>query len=176
MSFKDWINSSYPNPVINGRWGLLHISMLVLSIAIILVLTLLFRKKSEKSRKIVLFVIIGIILFFELARRIINICKTTEFTLDHTLYILLPRPWCAISTWSFILLLFVKKQWLYNFTCFTSMLCALVFFAYPGVGFNNQYILFEKEGFFEKNCCYYNQSAEIASNFYLCYVFVSDYA
>ena len=33
MSFIDWINSSYPNPSVDGRWGWLHITVLVLAIA-----------------------------------------------------------------------------------------------------------------------------------------------
>lgn len=143
MTFKEWAYSSYPNPSIDGQWGFLHITTLIASIVIIVTLSILFRNKNEKQRKIVLYTIIGIILFFELARRCINFCKTSEFTLEHILYITLPRPWCAISTWSFILLLFVKKQWLYNFTSISSLLCAIIFFAYPSVGYNNRFILFE---------------------------------
>lgn len=141
MTFKEWAFSSYPNPTIDGRWGSLHIITLILSILIIILIAILFRNKSEKTRKIVFYSLVGVILFFEIARRTINFIKSGSNP-DY-LYIILPRPWCAISSWSLILTLFVRKQFLYNFSCFSSLLCAIIFFAYPSVGFNNQYILFE---------------------------------
>lgn len=144
MSFKEWIFSSYENPRIDGQWGWLHITTLVICIALIVGLSLLFRKKSVKARRIVLWVLVGLILLFEIARRIINFCKATgPFSAHDVLHILLPRPWCAISCWALIIATIFNKKFLYNFASITSLLCALIFFAYPGVGFNNKYILFE---------------------------------
>lgn len=143
MSFIDWITSSYPNPSIDGRWGWLHITVLILCIALIVAIALIFRKRSEKSRRIILCVLVGLILLFEIARRIINLCKTDDYSFHNLMYILLPRPWCAISCWSLIIAAIFNKRFLYNVSCYTSLLCSLVFFAYPGVGFNNVYILFE---------------------------------
>ena len=54
MTFKEWAYSSYPNPSIDGQWGLLHITTLIASIVIIMTLSILFRNKDEKQRKIVL--------------------------------------------------------------------------------------------------------------------------
>ena len=143
MSFKEWLFSSYPNPDINGQWGLPHIFVLALSIAIIVALALIFRKKDDKTRYIVICVLAGIILFFELARRTINIIKTDDYSLNNLLYIFLPRPWCAISCWSIIAATIFRKKFMFNFASFSSLLCAIIFFAYPGAGFNNKYILFE---------------------------------
>lgn len=143
MSFKEWITSSYPNPGIDGRWGWLHITVLILCVAIIVALALIFRNKSEKTRRIVILVLAGLILLFELTRRIVNLCVASEYTLNSVLYILLPRPWCAISCWCVIISAIFNKRFLYNVTSYTSLLCALVFFAYPSVGFNNKFILFE---------------------------------
>lgn len=143
MTFKDWIYSSYPNPAINGQWGLLHILTLVLCVVLIVAIALIFRNKSEKAKKIVLWVLVGFILLFELSRRIINFSKATDLTLNSTLYLLLPRPWCAIACWTLIFAAIVNKKWLYNFASYSALLCALIFFAYPSVGFNNKYILFE---------------------------------
>lgn len=75
MSFSDWIYSSYPNPGINGQWGLLHIIVLVLCIALIVAFALIFRKRSLRTRRIVIWVLVGLILFFEIARRVINLIK-----------------------------------------------------------------------------------------------------
>ena len=144
MSFSDWIYSSYPNPGINGQWGLLHIIVLVLCIALIVAFALIFRKRSLRTRRIVIWVLVGLILFFEIARRVINLIKLNGGgNFGDYLYCLLPRPWCAIACWSLIIATIFNKKFLYNFASMTALLCALIFFAYPGVGFNNQYILFE---------------------------------
>lgn len=143
MTFKEWLYSSYENPHINGQWGWLHITTLVLCIAIIVAIALLFKNKSQKSKRIVLFVIAGLILFFELARRVITLTQSSSYTFNQILWILLPRPWCAISCWLFMISTLVNKKSLYNLVSITGLLCTLIFFAYPGVGFNNQYILFE---------------------------------
>ena len=38
---------------------------------------------------------------------------------------------------------FVKKPFFYNFASLSALLCSIVFFVYPGVGYNNEYLLFE---------------------------------
>lgn len=143
MTFKDWILSSYPNPSIQNQWGLMHILTLVACIGIIVALALIFRKKDEKTRKIVLYILVGLILLFELSRRVINLYKTTDYTFHNILHILLPRPWCAISCWVLMISALVNKKFFYNFASFSALICAIIFFAYPGVGFNNKYMLFE---------------------------------
>ena len=120
MTFLEWLTSSYPNPDINGQWGIWHILVLVLSIATIVTLALIFRKRSDKTRNIVMWVLVGLILFFEIARRIINLCKNTDHSLDSYLYMLLPRPWCAIACWSLIIAAIFRKQYMFNFASFLS--------------------------------------------------------
>ena len=65
------------------------------------------------------------------------------FTKYNILWVLLPRPGCAISVWLIILSPFINKKWFYNFASMISILCSVIFFAYPGAGFLNKYILFE---------------------------------
>lgn len=143
MTFLNWLLSDYPNPKISGQWGIWHILVLVLSIATIVTLALVFRKRSDKTRNIVLWVLVGLILFFEITRRIINLVKTTEFTFNGVLHTLLPRPWCAIACWSIIIATIFRKQYMFNFASFSALLCAVIYFVYPGAGFNNKYFLFE---------------------------------
>lgn len=145
MSFRDWILSNRPsdNVAINGRWGWLHITTLVICIATIIILAIVFRKRSEKSKKIVLWVLVGLIFIFEISRRIINLIKTTNFTVGGVLGTLLPRPWCAIACWSLMISALVNKKFFYNFASITALLCALIYFAYPSAGFNDKYIVFE---------------------------------
>ncbi|MEG1752086.1 MAG: YwaF family protein [Clostridia bacterium] len=142
MTFKEWLTSSYPNPSLNGRWGLLHILTLLLCIAIIVIFAFAF-KKNNKAKKIIVWIMVGILLCFEITRRVINFTKTTEFTFFNILHNLLPRPMCAMMCWAIILCPIINKTSFYNFTSFGSILASGAFFAYPGVGFNNQFILFE---------------------------------
>lgn len=145
MTFKEWICSSYANPAApgDGVFGLLHIITLVLCAAMVVVSTILLRNKSEKAKRIFLFVLAMIILFFGIIRRIVGLC-TKELNFNTIMYILLPRPGCAISCFLVILAtIFNKKTW-YNFSSIVGLICAIIFFAYPGAGFTNKYILFEQ--------------------------------
>ena len=150
MSFKEWffgehdiINPGFENPSIAGQWKLPHILVLLACIATIVALALIFRKKSEKARRIVWWVLVGLIILFEVTRRVkntIRACVSGTTSLDDWLWIMLPRPWCAISCWSLIIAAIAKKKCLYNISSIMALLCAIIFFAYPGVGFNSLYI------------------------------------
>ena len=143
MTFYDWIFSIYPkNSGIKGAWGTLHIVTLVAIIGIIIGLSF-FRSKRLVFRRRTIILLAALILCFELARRIINLLRGNTLLLDDILYILLPRPWCAISCWLVIFSAVWDKKWLYNLASTSAIICALIFFAYPMVGFNNRYILFE---------------------------------
>ncbi len=145
MTFLDWLFSNRPEGLVlkSEPWGFLHIVVLFLSILMIILLTILLRKKSEKVKYIAIFIIAMLLLFFELARRIINISKGNVFDFHSALVTLLPRPWCAISCWMIIVSAFVKKKFLYNFASITALLNAIIFFAYPDAGFKN-HIAFEE--------------------------------
>ena len=144
MSFHNWIYSITPEGSdINGAWKLPHILTLVGCIITVIALAFLFRKKDKKMRTVVIRVLIGLILFFEIARRVINFIKGGHNTLNDVLYTLLPRPWCALSCWALILSMFVNKKFFYNFASASAFVCALIFFAYPEAGFTNKYITFE---------------------------------
>lgn len=146
MKFIDWLYSNYEAfgaIKIDGQWKLLHILTLVLCVGIIILLTFLFKNKNDKSKRIVIFCLTGLILFFEIVRRIINFSKTTDLTFNSVLSTLLPRPWCAISCWVLIISPIINKKFYYNFSSITALICAIIFFAYPGVGFNHSVILFE---------------------------------
>ena len=143
MSFSEWLLSSYPNPHVNGEWGLLHIITLILCVLFIVISSLLLKNKSQKAKRITIWVLVGILIFFELSRRIINLYKTEDYSFINILKILLPRPGCAISCWLVIIATIVNKKFLYNFASIISILCGFIFFCYPGAGFNNEYILYE---------------------------------
>lgn len=144
MTFKDWIyGTGFDNPTINGEWGPLHITTLIICIGLIVGISIFFKNKDEKTKRKVLLIIAGILFFFEITRRIVNITNPITFTKYNLLWVLLPRPGCAISVWLVMLSPVINKKWFYNFASIVSILCGIVFFAYPGAGFLNKYILFE---------------------------------
>ena len=59
------------------------------------------------------------------------------------LWIIMPKPWCAISCWALMFSVLIKKKFFYNYASLSALLCSVIFFSYPGVGFNNEYILFD---------------------------------
>ena len=145
MTFQKWIYSVYPeNSVIDGRWGTLHIITLVLCVVIIGLICCL-NKKSIKTKRNVILALASLILVFEVSRRVINLSRPDyDFSsITNLLGTLLPRPWCAISCWTVMLASVVKKTRLYNLASMCALLNALIFFAYPSVGFNHSVILFE---------------------------------
>ena len=143
MSFKEWLLGTYPNPAIDGRYGTLHIITLVVCIAVMIISSLLLKNKSMQCKRAVLVTYAAVILFFEIARRLVNLYKLEScdsFSLMHTL---LPRPGCAISCWLIIISAVVNKRAVYNVTAIIALLCGFAFFVHPGAGFNNEYMLFE---------------------------------
>lgn len=142
MSFKDWLFGGIEGSKV-VRWGLGHILTLVGCILAIVVIALLFKNKDKKVKKRVLNFLVLLILFFEIARRVVNLIKTTDYSFLNILKILLPRPWCAISCWVLIFSALIKKKFLYNFASISALLCAIIFFAWPGVGFKCPDFLFD---------------------------------
>lgn len=150
MTFHDWLFGGIENPAIKGQWGPLHIATLLICIALIVAFPLVTKrlKSVEKSRKIVIFTLAALILFFEIVRRIVQFILLSQsgasVNLAHQiLEIIIPRPWCAVSCWLLIASVIVRRPFFYNFASVSALLCSVIYFAYPGVGFNNQYILFD---------------------------------
>ena len=112
-------------------------------ICLIISVSIIFKNKNYKTKRLILLIIASILLFFEVIRRIVNITNPITFTKYNLLWVLLPRPGCAISVWLILLSPFINKKWFYNFASMISILTAVIFFAYPGAGFLHEYILFE---------------------------------
>lgn len=150
MTFSQWLFGNIENPVINGRWGLWHILTLVICVACIVSFHYIVKRAAnqEKAKAAILYTLAGLIAFFEVMIRFVYFMKLYYFRHPSmagtgVLWILIPKPWCAISCWLLIACVFVKKPFFYNFASLSGLLCAVIFFAYPGVGYNNEIILFE---------------------------------
>ena len=102
MTFRDWILSNYPEGSgIKGTWGTLHIITLLLVVGVIIGIAFL-RRKSERVRRGVIITIAALIFCFEITRRITWFINGSAYDFTSTMRTLLPRPWCAISCWFFI--------------------------------------------------------------------------
>ena len=149
MTIKEWFfeRGEFYNPPISGQWKLLHILTLLICITLIIIFNFITKKSKRKNmtKNIIISILCYSILFFEIVVRIKNILNLQfykDVTLINLVHTLLPRPWCAISCWSLIASLFIKKKFFYNYASLSALLCSVIFFIYPGVGFNNEYIMF----------------------------------
>ena len=150
MTFSNWLFGGINNPYVNGRWGLFHILTLVTCVTAIIGFYFIvkYAKNKDKARHIILFSLAGAIAFFEIMIRFVYFMKLyyfhhPEMNGTGTLWILIPKPWCAVACWLLVACAFVRKKFFYNFASLTAILCSVVYFAYPGTGYNNQYMLFE---------------------------------
>ena len=150
MTFSQWLFGEIENPVINGRWGLWHILTLVICVACIVGFYYIVKRSAEprKAKDGILYTLAGLIAFFEVMIRFVYFMKLYYFrhpSMAGTgfLWIMIPKPWCAISCWLLVACVFVKKTFFYNFASLSGLLCSVIFFAYPGVGYNNEIIIFE---------------------------------
>ena len=144
MSFKDfWTNENNPSlPKSEYLYNARHIFVLILTLTLCVVLTIIFRKKSQKSKQILFYVFGGIFLFFEILSRLVNLIIENTYTWETVLKILLPMHICSVMVWIFIIAIFTRKQFLINFSVIGGILATLAFLLYPAVGLNCKFMSF----------------------------------
>jgi len=144
MTFLDWITNSN-NPELDKSeylFGTRHIIMLVITFAMCIVLSLLFRKRSEKSKNILLYSLASVLLFFEITSRIVNLSILEVYNIKTVLDVLLPMHICSVIVWVFIVGIFSKSKILLNYSVIVGFLATLAFLMYPAVGVNQKYMAF----------------------------------
>lgn len=144
MSFKDfWTNQNNPKlPQSEYLYNTRHIICLVIVAIACVLLSLLFRKRSEKTKKILFYTFGGIFLFFEIASRVVNLIIETNYTAENIFKILLPMHICSVMVWVFIVAIFSRVQFLINYSVIGGILATLAFLLYPAVGLNQVYMSF----------------------------------
>lgn len=144
MSFIDfWTNNNNPSlPKSEYLYNARHIIVLVLTVALCIALTLIFKNKSQKAKQTLLYVFGGIFLFFEITSRIVDLATTNSLTFLKVLEIILPLHICSVMVWVIIIAIFTKKQFLFNFACIGGLIATLAFLLYPAVGLNRVYMSF----------------------------------
>lgn len=150
VTFPQWLFGGIENPFKAGQWGALHIATLVVCALLIVGFYFLVKHSHnpEKTSKCIVMMLASAIAFFEIMIRFVHCMKLYYFHQPEmsgvtALWIILPKPWCAVSCWALIACLFVKKPFFYNYASLSALLCSFIFFIYPGVGYNNEHLLFE---------------------------------
>lgn len=150
MTFSQWLFGGIDNPFKAGQWGPLHIAVMLSCVALIIAFNFIVKHShnKEKTKKIIVYALVGAIAFFEIMIRFVRCVNLFYFQQQEMegvslLWIMLPRPWCAISCWALIASVFLKKTFFYNYASLSALLCSVIFFIYPGVGFNNVHLLFD---------------------------------
>lgn len=144
MTFSDfWTDKNNPKLaqseyLYNGR----HIFVLILTLLLCVSLTIIFRNKSDKAKRILFYVFGGIFLFFEISTRIVNLIIAESFTFESVVKILLPMHICSVMVWVFIVAIFTRKKFLINYSCIIGTLATVAFLLYPAVGLNKVYMSF----------------------------------
>lgn len=144
MSFKDfWTNENNPKLskseyLYNPR----HLAVLATVVFLSILLTIIFKNKSEKAKNILFYVFGGIFVFFEVASRVVNLIIADTYTLSSVAKILLPMHICSVMVWVFIFAIFTRKEFLINYSVIGGIIATLAFLLYPAVGLNRVYMSF----------------------------------
>lgn len=144
MNLKDFFTNQN-NPSLSKSeylFGTRHILVLVITVLLCVVLTLIFRRKSDKTKNVLFNVFGGIFLFFEIASRVVNLIIEQNLTFMSFLEIILPAHICSVMVWVFIIAIFSKKQVLINYSVIGGILATFAFLLYPAVGINRVYMSF----------------------------------
>lgn len=144
MTFKDfWTNENNPKLskseyLYNPR----HLAVLITVIFLSILLTIIFKHKSEKVKNVLFYIFGGVFLFFEIASRVVNLIIASAYSVESVAKILLPMHICSVMVWVFIFAIFTRKQVLINYSVIGGIIATLAFLLYPAVGLNRVYMSF----------------------------------
>lgn len=144
MSFKEfWTNENNPSlPKSEYLYNARHIICLVIVVLASIVLSIIFRNKSDRAKKILFYVFGGLFLFFEISSRVVNLIIETNYTAESVFKILLPMHICSVMVWVFIVAIFSRVQFLIDYSVIGGIIATLAFLLYPAVGLNRVYMSF----------------------------------
>ena len=125
MNIIDFFTDKNNPKLENYLYGTRHIIMLVCVAIATLLLALLFYKKSEKAKKVLFRVLVGILIFFEISSRIVNFAILETWTVTEVAKILLPMHICSVMVWMLIISAFVKNKTFNNFVVTGGILATI---------------------------------------------------
>lgn len=109
-----------------------HLITLGCVIALTLLIVLLFRKKSQKTKRTLLWSLTSILIMFEIASRVVHFIKGGDFF--HPTVI--PMHFCSIMVWMIIIAVIVNNKHMYTLSAMGGLIATVAFLLYPAVGFN----------------------------------------
>ena len=144
MTFRDfWTNENNPSlPKSEYLYNLRHIIVLIITAVLAITLSIIFRKKSERTKNTLFYILGSVFVFFETSTRIINLIIAKSYSLLSVLEIILPMHICSVMVWCLIFAIFLKKQFLINYSVIGGFIATLAFLLYPAVGLNKVYMTF----------------------------------
>ena len=144
MTFKDfWTNDN--NPILEAGSSVLTTRQLVVWVVVIVAAVMLsinFAQKTPKAKQVLLHVLAGALILFEIASRIVNLCVTPNLTFGAVIKILLPLEICSVVVWAIIVAIITKKQFLYEFAAVAGLFAMGAFLLFPAVGINRVFMSF----------------------------------
>jgi len=144
MTWSDfWRNTNNPSLAKSEYlYNTRHILVLVAVALTAIALSIIFYKKSQKAKNILMYVLGSILLFFEITSRIVNLVIAESYTLESVAKIILPMHICSVMVWVFIIAIFSRNKLLMNYSVIGGILATIAFLLYPAVGLNKVYMSF----------------------------------
>lgn len=145
MTFVDWLFGNGISRLDPSEYlyKTKHIITLALVAFLSILLAIIFRK-NKKAQKILLNSIIGILIFFEITSRVLEMISLDIYTFPKIYEVLMPCHFCSIVVVSIIIGYLIKWQPLINVSVVGGFLATSVFLLYPAVGFNTSVITFSQ--------------------------------
>ena len=146
MTFIDWLSGNIINndlPKSEYLYGARHIGIIITCIVAIIVLTVIFRNRSEKTKNRLFIVFACIFLFFEIASRVVNITFLKNPTFSKIMEEILPLYFCSIAVWLLIISIFTKNKTLLTTATICGVLVTTAYLAFPAVGLNKRIVTFD---------------------------------
>ena len=144
MTFVEWWTDANNSTLEFSQYiyGPRHIALLIAAFGLTIFLLLLFRKKSEKSKNILLTVLASILLFYEISTRIVNLIILNDYTLTNIFKIIMPLHICSVAVWVLIIGFFTKNKLLLSSGVVMALVATSVYLLCPGTGINKVNITF----------------------------------
>lgn len=124
----------------NYLYGAPHIITLAIVVAATLFLTLFFSKSTQKVKRRILLIMVGILIVFEVASRVVHLLKGGSW-LSETM---IPMHFCSIMVWVIIIATLTNNKHLYSLSAMGGLIATLAFLLYPSVGFNKEVLKFSQ--------------------------------
>lgn len=144
QKFLNWlIDENNPSlPKSEYLYGTRHLIVIGIVIALTILVFLIFKNKSQKTKKIFFVVSASLFLFFEIAFRVREILTETNLDTVRFFKILLPLHFCSVAVWFIMISILSNNKFMLNIAPILGILATGIYLGYPAVGLNKTFINF----------------------------------